>query len=232
MLGYALIRQHEVDRGAEAWTRGAETPATVLRAREVLERACRGEGVRPWAQYAYARSFLGEEDPAPAIAALERATAVAPWEPRFFELLVWLQVNAGELESARQTFDHELRPRTRFSERKDTEIHLVTRELGIAADAFREGDSGRATLVLVRAFEASESDGIREAVLEQVGRLGLGEACTQYLVAVRLSREGEFAEALTALDAITGPVDEPVLRERVGAMRAELESMVTADLGR
>ena len=232
MLGYALIRQHESDRGEEAWTREAETPEPVLRARAVLERSCRGDGVRPWAHYALARSYLGEEDPTPGIEALVRAVDAAPWEPRFVELMVVLQCNAGDLESARRTFDEQFRPRVVPADRRQAETYLVTKEFAAALDLHRDGEAEAAAMLLVRAFEMTESEAIRSAVLEQTRRLRLAAAYEQYLAAVRLSRDGEFDAALTALGEIDVPVEDLALRERVTGMREELESLVSADLGR
>lgn len=232
MLGYALIQQYEKERGAEAWTPGTEPAESVLRARTVLERSCREGSVPPWASYAYARSFLADEDPTPGIEVLEAAIAAAPWEPDFFDLMVLLHCQAGNFASAREVYDRELRPRTRSSERQETEMRLVRGELGESRRMVHAGDLSAAATMLIRAFEMTESDAVRSAVVEQTTWLGLPEAYRQYLAAVRLTQDGQFTEALTALEAITESIDDPALIERTDSMRRELESLVAADLGR
>lgn len=230
MMGVTLIRESREHAEERARDPGAPVAPELLSARSFLEPVIEAGFPYPNAYYAYAVSWLGEEDPTPGIEALQQAIDAAPWYDGGFDLLVHLYCSSGRLAEAREVFDRELRRRQLPTERYETEMTLVSAEIQRSQQLFEGGRQDEAADLLINALTPTDFVLVRDFILRQLTAIEVDIEYQRYVQVLELEHAGAHAQALRELDALIPELTHAGLVGRAPGLRAALESGLAAGL--
>ncbi len=233
-LDYADLLLDRVERSG-ADRREAAASADVLAARRALERALE---LAP--EYGEVHLLLGlsyfSEGAAgrPGISHLERAAALLPERGEIVYNLAMLQLNAGEIEAAREVVEKWLsrldRPDLLAPAREAVERAHWIEEAREAGEAGRLED---AVAAWRQAIEATRDPAEKSALVDRLADFELQVRVSRdvevYNRAVALVNRGQLAEALALLDELSRRVADADLSHAVRSLRDQLRAALAEE---
>ena len=209
-------------------SRGSKTPpAELIHARKLFEKAAE---LAPQSARAYAgigaTYVIGDDDPAPGIAALEKSMALAPGQDDVAYNLVQLYARGGRRNDAAKLLDNVVAKTGSPDMVRQAREAVLFADIQRAQSLMQQQKMDEAAPILRSVMNATTNQELKTKIASLLSSYeGHNKAegqAAQINQAIELANHGKIAEALALIDALLPQITDPELRENTQNMRDEM----------